>query len=128
MSRDTLREELSHMELGICAMCHRPFFRDAEWKITCLICFKHEKGYDLYAGDNQVFLLQESMHELTDRIRTYAADGEEWKRRAIKLKRKKDQIPKDTLRQLLFLCHPDKHKGSEKANEITKWLNSLNED
>lgn len=29
------------------------------------------------------------------------------------------------LRQLLQLCHPDKHGGSELANAVTAWLLSL---
>lgn len=29
------------------------------------------------------------------------------------------------LRQLLQLCHPDKHSGSKTANDITAWLNRI---
>ncbi len=29
------------------------------------------------------------------------------------------------LRQLLQLCHPDKHGGSVLANTVTQWLNDL---
>jgi len=31
-------------------------------------------------------------------------------------------IAKDKLKILVKLCHPDKHKNSEEATEITKWL------
>lgn len=31
------------------------------------------------------------------------------------------------LRELLQLCHPDKHRGSALAVRVTSWLNSLRE-
>ncbi len=31
-------------------------------------------------------------------------------------------FPPERMRQLLHLCHPDKHSGSKTANEITQWL------
>ncbi len=34
-------------------------------------------------------------------------------------------IPDDRLRQLIQLCHPDKHNGSATANEVTQWLLTL---
>jgi hypothetical protein len=35
------------------------------------------------------------------------------------------QFTKDELRQLIALCHPDKHGGSQAANDITAKLLSL---
>lgn len=32
-------------------------------------------------------------------------------------------IPSDMWRRLIQLCHPDKHGGSEAANNATQWLN-----
>jgi hypothetical protein len=34
-------------------------------------------------------------------------------------------IPQERLMALIRLCHPDRHAGSELANETTKWLLSL---
>lgn len=31
-------------------------------------------------------------------------------------------IPPEMFRKLLFLCHPDKHEGSEMSSEVTRWL------
>lgn len=31
-------------------------------------------------------------------------------------------IPEDLFRKLIFLCHPDKHDGSEASYEVTRWL------
>lgn len=33
---------------------------------------------------------------------------------------KKDQFSKEELRDLLILCHPDKHNGNEKSTKITQ--------
>lgn len=32
------------------------------------------------------------------------------------------EIPKDQLRRLIQLCHPDKHNGSQAAQTATEWL------
>ncbi|MGO8854940.1 MAG: helix-turn-helix domain-containing protein [Steroidobacteraceae bacterium] len=34
-------------------------------------------------------------------------------------------LDKRRIRQLLQLCHPDKHDGSKAAHDVTAWLNSL---
>ena len=34
-------------------------------------------------------------------------------------------IDSDRLRQLIQLCHPDKHHGSKSATNVTAWLNGL---
>lgn len=31
-------------------------------------------------------------------------------------------IPPDLMRDMLFLCHPDKHGNSEKSTRVTQWL------
>jgi hypothetical protein len=31
-------------------------------------------------------------------------------------------LPPAVIKELVFLCHPDKHNNSERANEVTKWL------
>jgi hypothetical protein len=128
MSRDHAKEEIKDHTVAVCATCHRPFYRDEDWKITCLICFKTERNYDLYAGDKQMLLLQDAMHDLTEKLREHANDAETWKRRAIKEKKKKTPITKSQLKDLIRLCHPDKHQGNKKATEITQWLISLRDE
>lgn len=35
------------------------------------------------------------------------------------------QFSKEELKQILVLCHPDKHGGSDKATTITKQINKI---
>ena len=128
MSRDIHKKELKDYNVAICRSCNLPFYRNEDWKVTCLICFKSERGYDLYAGDKQMLLLQDGMHDLTEKMKEYAHDGETWKRRAVKEKKKRMPITKEQLKDLIRLCHPDKHGGTKKATEITQWLLSLKEE
>ena len=121
-------EDLKDFTVAICATCHKPFFRDEDWKITCLICFKTERAYDLYAGDKQMLLLQTALHDLTERLKEHAHDAEVWKRRAQKMKQKRTPLTKEQIRDLVILCHPDKHGSTKKATEITQWLLSLKDE
>ena len=41
------------------------------------------------------------------------------------LKKGNQEIPVDVLKKLIFLCHADKHNGSELANEMTVYLLKL---
>lgn len=34
-------------------------------------------------------------------------------------------IANDAIKDLLMLCHPDRHNNSERANRITRWLISV---
>lgn len=36
--------------------------------------------------------------------------------------RREVSIPPERMRQLLSLCHPDKHGNSETATDVTRWL------
>lgn len=36
-------------------------------------------------------------------------------------------LDRDMLRLLIYLCHPDKHGGSDAANRATAWLLSVRE-
>ncbi len=128
MSSNDATETLQNYTVAICATCHKPFFRDEDWKITCLICFKTERAYDLYAGDKQMVLLQTALHDLTERLKEHAHDAEVWKRRAQKMRQKRTPLTKEQIRDLVILCHPDKHGSTKKATEITQWLLSLKED
>jgi hypothetical protein len=85
---------------------------DREWKDTCFPCWKKGKDYPPTTGDGAFVLLQEAYKDL-ERQLTQAQRG---------------RVPPATLdpctlKDLLLLCHPDKHGGSERANRVAKWLN-----
>ena len=47
---------------------------------------------------------------------------EKTEQNATTLQKSAQAIPKDMMRRLLQLCHPDKHNGSETATRATEWL------
>lgn len=128
MDRNDHKRDLLMFELYTCDECQKPFFRDEEWKTTCLVCFKCTSGYSLYGADKQIILFQDALHDLTDKIKKYAYDADLWKRRAISAKEKKAPFTQQQIKDLIRLCHPDKHGGTKKATEMTQWLLSLKEE
>ena len=79
-----------------CVICYNQFFCDTaeDWKTQCLSCYLAKKQKEK-AGAKP-----ETNFGKTNGVK----------------------IPADTLRKLIILCHPDKHKNSELSNSMTAWL------
>lgn len=90
-----------------CPCCNLRFVdHDGRYKV-CIVCWKRRKGYRLTLGDDAFRDLQFVLFE----HESYLSG--------------RDTPPKlsqERIRDLLRLCHPDKHGGSERATELTKWL------
>lgn len=111
-----------------CCDCGEGFWReDAErWKRRCFSCWKADKAAKENARQDRA--ANENNH------RNHTCDEREleaWYRRgyeaghaaAIALgEGPPPPFDKTRLRELLQLCHPDKHGGSELANKVTQWL------
>lgn len=91
-----------------CRECGHDFYADAEWKSVCIHCYKKQKR-----AEDRVYELEEENAKLRVFIETRLPAMIE------------DRVDESRLRKLIQLCHPDKHNGSEGANEITQWLLSL---
>jgi predicted nuclease with TOPRIM domain len=85
---------------------------------------------DLLAGDKQVRLLQKEVGRLEEenqRIRGMVEDHNDHLQRL-----RENESPKfnvqEKMRDLLRLCHPDRHNNSDKAADITRWLLQIRED
>ena len=79
---------------------------------------------DLLSGDRQVRLMQKLVEELEVNQRELREQVRATNGRLDLIKQqlaKGDEIH-GRLRDLLLLCHPDKHSNSEKSGEITRWL------
>ncbi len=85
-----------------CQDCGAPFWRspDERWKVRCLDCWKAAKTKE------------KAQHEGRATSKHSQADST-------------SSIDAQRLRQLLQLCHPDKHGGSELAERVTQWLNEI---
>lgn len=103
-----------------CKKCKKPFIDAADYKKTCIICWKQEKGYALNKGDNSYLEMQDYAHALEQEIADLEKELEEDKNEP-----EPKNLSEDQIKALLRLCHPDKHSNSKLANEVTKWLLAL---
>ena len=120
------------MAVKDCEVCEKPFSSDKEWERLCLVCWKESRSYTLTKGDQAFSAMREeyislldeiaSLEEERDRYRALARKGVEKLKR---LKADEPSLPPERLKQLIKLCHPDKHGGSEAAEAVTKWLLSM---
>jgi len=108
------------MRLRTCEICRLPFPVDAsnDWYRSCTPCYKKFRKWDLNPSDDAFIKMQ----------RIYVAELKQQKRMEppSKVEHPMSLTP-ERIREIISLCHPDKHKGSERANEVTKWLLSLRE-
>jgi len=96
-----------------CAKCGQPHVSDKEWKNTCFPCWKSQKGYAPTTGDEAYMALQEAYAEL---------EGQKPSPPPPPPPPRGAALSQETIRDLIVLCHPDKHKDSPRATRITQWL------
>ncbi len=87
-----------------CRDCLKPYVADEDWQRVCLICWKEASDYTLTKGDKAFGRMQDALIE----IRDAGAGGA--------------HLTQARIRDLLLLCHPDRHQNNARSNEITKWL------
>lgn len=107
------------MTSATCTRCGSRFYREpeAEWKRLCLDCWKATKA------------------RTTQRTKADADESLSWYRRGFEAGRSAAMaeggpagtatIDAQRLRQLIRLCHPDLHGGSDLATGVTAWLLDL---
>lgn len=107
------------MSYFACTACGDAFWReDSEtWKVRCYSCWKARRWQQETSADRSSFDNEFS--------RGYAAGRAAGLAEAVKVEPAVAAIDKTRLRQLLQLCHPDKHAGGELAGEVTVWLLEL---
>jgi hypothetical protein len=85
-------------------------FAGAEsWKTLCLKHYREQKRKDEDVHERLAQLMQEN----------------QYLRMEIRAAQTPTFISDKRVRQLLQLCHPDKHNNSETSNDVTRWLLSL---
>lgn len=140
-----------NVEPESCLECALPYVPKGRSKGLCLYCWKVEREYKLTKADEAYRALQlawlaerEAMDALVEaevaevKRKMAFADpelkAENKKLRAVVLKLQQEvarlsvrvpvgvTFPPGMLQSLISLCHPDRHKNSERATEATKWL------
>lgn len=109
------------LERATCEACGDTFTRTAgeDWKRLCLPCWKASPPAKKSAPGR--------LAQLTAELAEVRAERDRLRLRVLKLeldgqRTKPEGIPPEMLRRLVRLCHPDRHGGSEAANEATAWL------
>ena len=124
------------MSLKTCNLCSKPFATDEgqDWANTCLPCWKHGRGYDLTKSDKSYVTFQDEVSNLRiahdmeiAQLREEVKREREAKERAMRFSGRSAPFTQEQVRNLIRLCHPDRHNGSELATEVTKWLLELRE-
>jgi len=126
-----------------CEDCGLPHISKTGTARKCLVCWKEVRGYDLNKADLAHRGLAEVFHgvlEENKRLKAGVGAGGQEKLKALEAQvvtltaqlnalrnendtlRKGGNIPQDTLRSIISLCHPDRHSNSPLATKITQWL------
>jgi len=115
------------MQRVYCIECGEPFWRDygENWKKLCIVCWKYNKSrsQNSYSFDSgELYRLRSRVKDLEAEVRDY----EYLMRDYSELKRKAElaRTLQAKARDILFLIHPDKHDGNQKAHELASWINS----
>lgn len=122
--------------MASCAKCGDELEPGPSWQTMCRECFRKTKLREQDAvlkraleAEHKVELAKAVVLELQSRLR--AAEG---RARAAQGKVGVGQgapvsgaagLDLATLQRMRRLCHPDKHNGSEAANEVTQLINQL---
>lgn len=110
-----------------CSDCDLPFQHTEEesYKTYCMPCFKKSKGWNLTASDSAYIEMQKEQALLLRRAAELEAQNTRLKSKYRMLSKKvaeKQATPSLPIKDLLRLCHPDRHQNSPLATKITQWL------
>jgi hypothetical protein len=102
----------NNWSLETCGDCSNPYCRPTAetYKKLCLPCFKKRQGWKLNQSDEALVVLQKA-------LRMYRK-----KKALVKTYMVGEHLP---LRDLMILCHPDKHNGSKKSTQTFQKLVDL---
>lgn len=113
-------EEAQYASTVRCISCQSPFRQTKGFEQMCPVCFKLDRGYNLLLGDKALLFLQEEyqaqtkvLHATTRKLARGASPSAP------------ASIRPERVKQLIRLCHPDKHGDSQVATEVTQWLLSM---
>jgi|GEM_PF-1333710 len=111
-----------------CVDCGKPFSIEADevWKTRCLPCWKRWKAHheDPQAMSGQSLTVDPRLEQKSKEINLLQCEKINLERENSELNGLKRELAA-RLRQLVGLCHPDKHGGAEIASDMTTWLLGL---
>ena len=124
MGREEHLSEVADWEEAICQTCGSPFPKRSHYERNCLVCYKAERDYNVLAGDKAFLWAQVQLSDLRCQL-SEAQQALAAEKTNPKTAGPPEGLRGDLLRQVISLCHPDRHNGSKKATEVTKKLLQL---
>jgi hypothetical protein len=124
VDRDEHVTEVRSWGEGTCQDCGLPFPRRHHYERRCPFCYKLDKSYNVLWGDQAFLWAQEQVLALQLELRDTQKKLEEASGKH-KPKPPPSGLKGDLLRQVIALCHPDKHGNSERATKVTQALLKL---
>ena len=133
-AREKALAELADGQSRPCECCNTPFVAVKGFERVCPVCFKLDRGYDLYVGDKALLRLQEQYRAKTEELEQARAELAQLTERYNRVRSKARKLMKEAVvstvapsrvEQLIRLCHPDKHANSDLATDATRWLLSM---
>jgi len=104
-----------------CPDCGQNFHADQPWKWLCLSCYIQRKRSQT---ENQT---QQTIKKLQRRVQTLEMENAELRFRTFQPEPDGDVVKglRDRWKDLILLCHPDRHSDNTRAHEATVWLNQI---
>ena len=112
------------MNTKLCSHCGSPFSAKYDNVKLCWTCFR-KRDQALAQYDDllqEVGRLQAEKDMLSEQLDMMEGTIQRLKAERDARHHASAPIPKPMLQRLIRLSHPDKHAGSELANEVTRWL------
>ena len=142
-----LPNQKDHVEMQ-CRSCSVKYLRhkDTPYKTICMVCYKKQNKIKFTDTDETLIFLWDTIakhkNSVNTQIKNKDKEIKKLKRelaiekalsqtlreriRSVSVQNKDSDssfiIPKDISKKLLLLCHPDKHEGSQIAQEATQWI------
>lgn len=118
--------------LMCCRDCGDVFPALGKWQTRCRACYATFKAAKATTQEQDTEALHRALRAaeaenatLRRQLTDIAADRDRWRLKAMSKPTRAPataRIPKDCWRRLVQLAHPDRHGGSDAANEATRWL------
>ena len=118
--------EVASWPTSLCEKCGLPYPRHEAWARTCLVCFKKGRSLELLKGDFNFLWSQLELEKARKSLLDATKEIERLKAAAPAANATDfSSIDPDLLKQMIALCHPDRHDNSERATRVTQYLLSM---
>jgi len=133
-----LTDTVNDWPLSACSSCGHAFPKEKSFSQKCPVCFKLSRDYQLLAGD-KAFLWMQIQHtdvvnknkelitlvtRLREALKEKEAELTQAKKTAESSKKASvEGLDAKTLKDILFLCHPDRQSSSGNTDNLEKAQN-----